>query len=89
MLSYPSERVFHCHAILLSLPTECSSTGFIRRFNGAILSVVSDVPVDSESPVVTSSFSRFVGPTQFFGGAHRGRVCVCAYVHRGECALCM
>jgi len=39
-----------------------------------MLLVVGDVPVDSESLVVTSSISRFVGPTWFFGGAHRGRV---------------
>jgi hypothetical protein len=43
------------------------------------LSVIGDVSVDSEVPVVTSSISRFAGPTQFFGGAHRGRVCVCAF----------
>jgi hypothetical protein len=28
--------------------------GFIPGFNGAMLSVVGDVPVDSETPVVTS-----------------------------------
>jgi hypothetical protein len=32
-------------------------------FNGVVLSVVGDVPVDSEAPVVTSSISPgFVGP---------------------------
>ena len=36
---------------------------FIPEFNGAILSVVHDVPVDNEVPVVTSSISRFAGPT--------------------------
>jgi hypothetical protein len=35
--------------------------------------VVGDVLVDSETPVVTSSILKFAGPTQFFGGAHRGR----------------
>jgi hypothetical protein len=55
---------------------------FIPGFNGAILSVVGNVPVNSETPMVTSSISRFASPTQFFGGAHRGRV----YVHRGEYA---
>ena len=29
-------------------------TGFISGFNGAMLSVVDDVPVDNEAPVVTS-----------------------------------
>jgi len=42
--------------------------------------VVGDVPVNSEAPAVTSSISRFAGPTQFFGGAHRDRVCVHAFI---------
>jgi hypothetical protein len=37
-------------------------------------------PVDSETFVVTLSISRFAGPIQFFGGAHRGMVCVRAFV---------
>jgi len=45
-----------------------------------VLSVVGDVPVDSKASVVTSSISRFAGPTRFFGGAHRGRVCVCVFI---------
>ena len=53
---------------------------FIPRFNGAILSVVCDVSVGSEAHVVTSSISRFASPTQFFGGAHRGRVCMRAFI---------
>ena len=54
--------------------------GFISGFNGTILSVVGDVPVDSKTRVVTSSISRIAGPTQFFGGAHRGRVCVHTFI---------
>jgi len=50
------------------------------RINVAIFSVVGDVPVDSDAPVVTSSISRFVGPTQFFEGSHRGRVWVRAFI---------
>ena len=45
-----------------------------------MLSVVGDVSVDSEAPVVTSSISRFTGSTQSFGGAHRGRVCARAFI---------
>jgi hypothetical protein len=45
-----------------------------------MLSVVGDVPVDSEVPLVTSSILRFAGPTQFFGGAHKGKVCVRAFI---------
>jgi hypothetical protein len=54
---------------------ECSHfPRFILEFNDAILSVVGDMAVNSEAPVVTSSISIFTGPTQFFGGAHRGRL---------------
>ena len=50
---------------------------FISGFNGVILSVVGDVPIDNEAPVVTSSISRFTSLIQFFGGAHRvGCACV-------------
>jgi hypothetical protein len=38
------------------------------------------VPINNETLVVTSSISRCGGPTQFFGGVHRGRVCVRAFV---------
>jgi len=53
---------------------------FIPGFNSVILSVVGDVSVDSEAPIVTSSISRFIGPTWFFGGAHMvGCTCVRSY----------
>jgi hypothetical protein len=45
--------------------------------SGVVLLVIGDVPVDSETPVVTSSV-----PAQSFGCAHRGRVCL----HMSECA---
>ena len=48
--------------------------------------MVGDVLFNSEASVVTSSISRFAGPTWFFGGAHRGRVCVRAFIGV-ECAL--
>jgi hypothetical protein len=64
----------------LKSPTWHGCLHFPTGFNGAILSVVGDVPVNSEAPVVTSSVSRFAGPTKFFGGAHMGRVCVCAFI---------
>jgi hypothetical protein len=53
---------------------------FISWFNVAILSVVGDVPVNSEASVVTSSISWFAGPIQFFGGAHRDRVCLLVFL---------
>jgi hypothetical protein len=37
--------------------------------------VVSDVPVDDETPVVTSRISRSTGALSF-RGAHRSRVCL-------------
>ena len=45
-----------------------------------MLSMVADMPVDSETSVVTSSILRFVGPTRFFGGAHRDRVCIHVFI---------
>ena len=47
----------------------CKTSFFIRKenvhkrigFNGVVLSVVDDVPVDSETHVVTSSISRCAG----------------------------
>ena len=60
---------------------ECSYfSGFISGFNGTILLVVGDVPIDSEAPMVTSSISRFAGRTQLFRGAHRGRMCMRAFI---------
>ena len=53
--------------------------GFISEFNGAILSAVDDVPVDSEAPVMTSSISRFAGPTQF-SEVLIGVVCVRVFI---------
>ena len=40
---------------------------------------------DSEAPVVTSSISRLYPPAQSFGGAHRGRVCVRAFIGVSVC----
>jgi len=45
-----------------------------------MLSVVDDVPVDSEAHVVTSSISRFTSPTRFFKGVHRGRMCIHIFI---------
>ena len=55
-------------------------------FIGVVLSVVGDVPVDSEAPVVTSSISPgFTGPV--FEDAYRGRVCVRMFIGLSACAL--
>lgn len=40
--------------------------------------------VDNEAHVVTLLISRFNGPTRFFGGAHRGIVCVHVFVALGS-----
>jgi len=53
-----------------------------------MLSVVGDVRIDSEMPMVTSSISRFVGPTRLFEGAHKGRVCMHAFI-RVRVSVCM
>jgi hypothetical protein len=51
-----------------------------------IHSVGGDVPVDSEAPVVTLLISRSSLSAQYFGGAHTGRVCVCAFIGVSVCA---
>ena len=70
----------------------------IVGFNGIVFSVVGDVPVDSKTPVVTSSISRFAGSVfedvrrgricRFvFEDAHRGKICVCVFIGVSVCAL--
>jgi hypothetical protein len=49
--------------------------------------MVGDVLVDSETSVATSSISRSAGLSRFFEGVHKGRICMHACIHRGECAL--
>jgi hypothetical protein len=49
--------------------------------------MVSDVPVDDEALFVTSGISRSAG-AQFFGGAHRGRVCVRVFIGVSVRACC-
>ena len=51
---------------------------------GVVLSVIDDVSVDREASVVTSSISRICQPS--LQDAHRGRVCVLAFIYGGECA---
>jgi hypothetical protein len=48
--------------------------------------VLSDVPVDDETPLVTSGISR--SGAQSFGGAHRGRVCVRVFIGVSVRACC-
>jgi hypothetical protein len=39
-----------------------------------------DVPVDSKVLLVTDFMNLKINPAQSFGGAHRGRVCVCMFI---------
>ena len=50
----------------------------IPEFNGFMLSVVGDAPVDSEAPVIVSSISGICRPV--FGGAHMGRIAVPVFI---------
>jgi len=59
---------------------------FIPEFNGAMLSVVNDVSVDSEAPMVTSSILRFTSPTRFFEGAHKSRMCIHMFIGLSVCS---
>jgi hypothetical protein len=45
-----------------------------------ILSAGDDVPVDSETLLVTDFVNLKIKPVQSFGGAHRGRVCVRVFI---------
>jgi hypothetical protein len=58
----------------------------ILGFNGFVLLVVGDVLIDSETLMVTSSFSSRGFAGSAFESAHRGRD-LCVYIHRGECAF--
>jgi hypothetical protein len=40
----------------------------------------SDVPIDSETFLVTDFINLKIKSTQSFGGAHRGRVYVCVFI---------
>jgi hypothetical protein len=50
----------------------------ITGFNDIVLSMVDDVPVNTETPMVTYSISRVCGSV--FEDNHKDRVCVCAFV---------
>jgi hypothetical protein len=39
-----------------------------------------DVPVDSETLLVTDFVNLKIKLVQSFGGAHRGRMCVCVFI---------
>jgi hypothetical protein len=45
-----------------------------------ILSVGGDVPVDSEALLMTDFVNLKIKPAQYFGSAHRGRVCVRVFI---------
>jgi len=47
---------------------------YILEFNGTMLLVIDNISIDSETPRMTTSISRFVGSTRFFGGVYRSRV---------------
>jgi hypothetical protein len=84
----------HAHTSIASLPyyqrllclsvTRASVTPKILdwyfRINGFILSVVDDIPIDSETYVVTSSIlsQEFAG--SIFECAHKGRFCMHAFI---------
>ena len=50
----------------------------ILGFNDVVRSVIGDVPVDSEAPVVTCQSRGCAGLV--FEDAHRGRVCVHVFI---------
>jgi hypothetical protein len=42
--------------------------------------VGSDVPIDSETLLMTDFVNFKIKPTQSFGGAHRSTMCVCVFI---------
>ena len=73
----------HCqlneHVSICALKFSANLFHFAKVCTIFILSVVGDVPVDSEASVMTSSQSQDM-PAQSSGGVHRGRVCLCAFI---------
>jgi hypothetical protein len=51
-----------------------------------ILSVGGNIPVDNEALLVIDFVNLKIKLDHSFRCAHMDRVCVCVYVHRGECS---
>jgi hypothetical protein len=49
-------------------------------FTANILSVVGDVPIDSETLLVTDFVNLNIKPAQSFEGAHKGKMCVRMFI---------
>ena len=56
---------------------------FIIGFNSTMLSVVGDVLIDSEMPMVTSHESSDLS-AKSFEGVHRSRICICVFIAVSE-----
>ena len=70
----------------LEFKSWCSHYSWIYfRIYGDALSVGEDVPIDDEAPRWLRK-SQDDMPTQSLGGAHRSRVCVCAFIEVSVCA---
>jgi hypothetical protein len=50
-----------------------------------IFSVGGDVPVDSDTLLMTDFVNLKIKPAQFFGGAHRGRIYVRVFIEVSAC----
>jgi len=57
----------------------------ILEFNDVVHSMLDDVPVNSETHVVTSPISRIAGSV--FKDTHMSRVCVRAFIWVSVCAF--
>ena len=58
----------------------------ILEFNGVMHTVVGDIPVDSETHVVTRQSRGFAGSV--FEDAHKGRICVRMFIGVRVCVRC-
>ena len=73
-----------CNLVVTSVSIAPEVLGRLRwerilGFNCDVHSVVNDVPVDSETPVVTSFQSRWFA-SLVFEDAHRGRICIYMFI---------
>jgi hypothetical protein len=56
---------------------------YVLHLRLIILLVRDNVPIDSETLLVTDFVNLKIKPTQSFRCAHRGRVCVCVFIEVG------
>jgi hypothetical protein len=68
------------------LVVELIHTGLNPKFDMSVVfmtnyfSVGGDVPIDSDALLVANFVNLKIKPSQYFGGAHKGRIRVCVFI---------